>query len=180
MIPQTQHIALSILLISLISLNNNNDSLFFYTSATSDVTSNTLNTRLRSSTNLRINSNSAVAKGKDNTKIISDINGKSRRELQEDVVDQREDSIEGQEELFISQNCLNLLAGKFLLICVYCVLSGGMHIAVDWGAYLEVFMMVLEIVYALFVVFMWLICLCINLSIFYCRSHIQISCTLLQ
>ena len=120
MISQTQQIALSILLISL-SLNNNNDSLF-YTSASS-TTSNTLDTRLRISTNnLRINSNSASAKSDEEgtKKIISDIvDGKSRRELQEeeeDVVDQREDSIEGQEEeLFISQNCLNLLAGKLFL-----------------------------------------------------------------
>ena len=110
-------LALSILLISL-SLNNN-DSLFF-TSASS-TTSNTLNNRLRSSNNLRPYSNSAATKsGEEGTKImISDIvDGKSRRELQEeeDVVDQREDSIEGQEEeLFISQNCLNLLAGKLFL-----------------------------------------------------------------
>ena len=36
------------------------------------------------------------------------------------MVDQREDSIEGKEELFISQNCLNLLAGKccFLYIVI--------------------------------------------------------------
>jgi len=111
MISQTQHIALSIILITLGAINNNDS--FFYTSATS-VTSNTLNTRFRSNTNLRINSNSAAAKGKD---IVSDkVDDKSRRELQEeDVVDQREDSIEGQEELFISQNCLNLLAGKLFL-----------------------------------------------------------------
>ena len=117
MIPQTQHIALSILLISLISLNNNNESLF-YTSATG-ITSSTHNTRLRITTNLRINSNSAAARGKDNNKIVSNIIG-NRRELQEDVVDQREDNIEGKEELFISQNCLNLLAGKlFLFISVF-------------------------------------------------------------
>lgn len=116
MISQTHHIALSILLISL-SLNNN-DPLLFYTTSATDVTSNTHNTRLRTNTNLRINSNSQSTtqnKVKYTTKITSDIvDGKSRRELQEeDVVDQREDSIEGQEELFISQNCLNLLAGKF-------------------------------------------------------------------
>ena len=115
MISQTHHIALSILLISLGAINNNES--FFYTSATSDVTSNTHNTRLRTNTNLRINSNTAATKSKD---IVSDIDGKSRRELQEDVVDQREDSIEGKEELFISQNCLNLLAGKlFLFISVF-------------------------------------------------------------
>ena len=131
MISQTQHIALSILIISLSAINNN-DSLF-YTSATSDITSNTLNNRLRISTNLRPYSNSAAAKSdEEGTKIISDIVArKSRRELQEeDVVDQREDSIEGQEEeLFISQNCLNLLAGKlflFLSMCVLCLESGDM------------------------------------------------------
>ena len=117
MISQTHHIALSILLISLGAINNNES--FFYTSATSDVTSNTHNTRLRSSTNLRPYSNVAATKGKDNNKIVSDIDGNRRELQQEDVVDQREDSIEGKEELFISQNCLNLLAGKFLLICVY-------------------------------------------------------------
>jgi len=148
MISQTHHIALSILLISLISLNNNES--FFYSSATS-VTSNTLNTRLRISTNLRINSNTAATKGKD---IVSDID-ETRRELQEDVVDQREDSIEGQEELFISQNCLNLLAGKLflLLICVLCF-ECGMHIAVD-GVCIRGVHDGLEIVYVVFAGFMW-------------------------
>ena len=121
MISQTHHIVLSILLISLSLINNNE-------AAASDVikSSNTLNTRLRSNTNLRLNSNSQSNQNKVEytTKIVSDIvDGKSRRELQEDVVDKREDSIEGQEELFISQNCLNLLAGKccFSSYCVYCV-----------------------------------------------------------
>ena len=143
MISQTQHIALSILLVSL-SLNNES---LFYTSATS-VTSNTLNTRLRSNTNLRINSNFAATTGKDNTKVFVDsdiVDGKSRRELQEeDIVDQREDSIEGQEELFISQNCLNLLAGKFCFssycVCVLCF-EWFMHIiavVVD-GVYIRSF-----------------------------------------
>ena len=125
MISQTQHIALSILLITLGVIQNNE-------AAASDIikSSNKYNNRLRSNTNLRINSNSAVAKGKDNTKIISNINGNRRELQQQDVVDQREDSIEGKEELFISQNCLNLLAGKLFLlfkVCVYCVLSGGMQ-----------------------------------------------------
>jgi len=122
MISQTQHIALSILLISLGAINNN-DSLFF-TSATGITTSNTHNTRLRSSTNLRINSNSQSNQNSraDNKATAKGMSVNSRRELQEeDVVDQREDSIEGQEELFISQNCLNLLAGK--CVSYMCVMS---------------------------------------------------------
>ena len=121
MISQTHHIALSILLITLGAINDNES--LFYTSAATGVTSNTLNTRLRSNTDLRINSNSAATKsGEEGAKLILDIDKKSRRELQEDVVDQREDSIEGQEELFISQNCLNLLAGKLFLLNVCIVI----------------------------------------------------------